>query len=419
MVGCAAEFIRIVTSKANYYCQLEQRDTITAEDLIDAMRKMRLDVIADYSSRYNQHYHNFHASVSGQYAPPPPPPLPQDVQACVSGEYYAPPPPPLLPQDVQARVSGQYYAPPPPPPLSLQDVQARNFSMAPNSKFPNPIEMSTFFGVDDEVLPSPLLPQNVQAVSGQYYAPSISPLPSQDVQAPNFFMAPNFKFPNPIEMGTFFGGDDSEELPPPLLSQDVQTYVGGQCAPPPPPPQDDQARYFPMASNFKFPNPIEMGSFFGYDDGEELPPPPPPQQLPRDVQARVRGQYAPPPPPLDVQACYFPKPPNFKFPNPIEIGAYFGDDGGEELPPPPPQDVQASVSGQYAPPPPPLLPQDVQAHDFSMAPNFMFREPTEMGSLFGDGYGEELDGGGGGGGGGGDGNSEGFDLIAFLNSYDK
>ncbi|MCI55732.1 hypothetical protein A2U01_0076983, partial [Trifolium medium] len=51
-------------------------------------------------------------------------------------------------------------------------------------------------------------------------------------------------------MGTFFGGDDGEVLPPPLLSQDVQGYVSGQSAPPPPPlpPQDDQARYFPMAS---------------------------------------------------------------------------------------------------------------------------------------------------------------------------
>jgi hypothetical protein len=86
--------------------------------------------------------------------------------------------------------------------------------------------------------------------------------------------------------------------------------------------------------------------------------------------------------------------PNFEFPNPIEMGAFFGDGDGEELPPPPlPQDVQARVNGQYAPPPPPplLSPQDVQAHDFPMSPNFMFPDP--MGSLFGDGDGEELGGG--------------------------
>jgi hypothetical protein len=192
-------------------------------------------------------------------------------------------------------------------------------------------------------------------------------------------------------MGTFFGGDDGEELPPPLLSQDVQACVSGQYAPPPPPPpQDVQARYFPMAPNFMLSNPIEMGSFFGDDDTEEVPPPP----LPQDVQARVIGHYTSSPPPLDVQARDFPMAPNFEFPNPIEMGAFFGDGDGEELPPPPlPQDVQARVNGQYAPPPPPplLSPQDVQAHDFPMSPNFMFPDP--MGSLFGDGDGEELGGG--------------------------
>ncbi|GAU28309.1 hypothetical protein TSUD_256370 [Trifolium subterraneum] len=391
MVECAAEFISFITSEANYKCQLDQRNSITAEDLIDAMRKVGLDVIADYSFHYNQHYRNYQAGVSGQY--------------------YAPPPL-MLPQDVQARVSGQYYATPPPP-LPLRDVQARNFPMTPNIMFSNPIDVGTFIGVDDEVLPPPPLAQDVQArVSGQYYAPPPPPLlPSQDVQARNFSMAPNFKFLNPIEMGTFSGGDDGEELPPPLLPQDVQAYVSGQFTPPPPPPPDDQARYFPTTPNFMFPNPIEMGSYFGDDDAEGLPPPP----LPQDVQACVNGQYASPPPPLDVQARYFPMAPNFKLPNPIEIGAFFGDDDGEELPPPPlPQDVQAHVSDQYAPPIPPP-PQDVQACDFPMAPNFMFPDPKEMGSLFGDGYGEEL-----GGGGGGDGNSndEEFDLIAFLKSYD-
>ncbi|MCI79424.1 hypothetical protein A2U01_0100695, partial [Trifolium medium] len=75
------------------------------------------------------------------------------------------------------RVSDQYYAPPPPP-LPLQDVQARNLLMAPNFKFSNPLEIGTFFGVDDEVLPPPpLQPQDVQAVSGRYYAPPLPPLP--------------------------------------------------------------------------------------------------------------------------------------------------------------------------------------------------------------------------------------------------
>jgi hypothetical protein len=202
-------------------------------------------------------------------------------------------------------------------------------------------------------------------------------------------------FPNTIGTGTFFGGD-YQELPPPLLQQDVQACVSGQYGPPPPPPlppQDVQARYFPMAPNFMLSNPIEMGSFFGDDDAEELPPP----SLPQDVQALVSGQYTPSPPPLDVEARDFPMAPNFEFPNPIGMGAIFGDGDGEEFPPPPPlpQDVQARVNGQYAPPPPlpptPLSPHDVQAYDFPMSPNFMFPDPAEMGSLFGDG--EELGGG--------------------------
>ncbi|WJX64970.1 hypothetical protein P8452_49685 [Trifolium repens] len=397
MVECAAEFISFVTSEAKYYCQLDQRNTITTEDLIDAMRKVGLNVIADYSFRYYQHYRNHdHACASGQYAPPPPS-LPHDVHARVSGQYYCPPPQPLPSQDVQARFSRQYYAPPPPPPpLPLQDVPARNFSMSPNFMFPNTIGTGTFFGGDYEELPPPL-PQDVPArVSSQYYAaaPPPPPLTLQNVQAHNFSMAANFMFPNPIEMGTFFGGDDGEELPPPLLSQDVQACVSGQYAPPPPPPpQDVQARYFPMAPNFMLSNPIEMGSFFGDDDTEEVPPPP----LPQDVQARVIGHYTSSPPPLDVQARDFPMAPNFEFPNPIEMGAFFGDGDGEELPPPPlPQDVQACVNGQYAPPPPPptpLSPPDIQAYDFPMSSNFMFPDPTEMGSLFRNGDGEEHGGG--------------------------
>jgi histone H3/H4 len=294
MVDCAAEFISFVTSEASYYCRLNQRNTITAEDLIDAMRRLGLDVIADYSFRYYQHYRNHdHAFASGQYAPLPPP----------------------LPQAVQARASGQYYAPPPPPPptLPLQDVQARNFPMAPNFKFPNQIEMGTFFGVDDEVLPPPPLPQDVQAVSGQYYAHP-PPLPSHDVQTRNFSMAPNFMFPNPIEMGTFFGGDDGEELPPPPLPQDVQARVSGQYTSPPS-PLDVQALDFPMDPSFMFSNPIEMDAFFGDGDAEELPPPPPPPLSPLS--------------PLDVQASDFPMSPNFMFPDPTEMGSLFGD--GEEF----------------------------------------------------------------------------------------
>ncbi|WJX59732.1 hypothetical protein P8452_45016 [Trifolium repens] len=390
MVECAAEFISFVTSEAKYYCQLDQRDTITTEDLIDAMRKVGLNVIADYSFRYYQHYLNHdHACASGQYAPPPCS-LPQDVHTRVSGQYYCPPPHPLPSQDVQACVSRQYYAPPPPPPLPLQDVSARNFSIAPNFMFPNTIGTGTFFGGDYQELPPPLLQQDVPAhVSSQYYAPPPPPPPLtlQNVQAHNFSMAPNFMFPNPIEMGTFFGGDDGEELPPSLLPQDVQACVSGQYGPPPPPPpQDVQARYFPMAPNFMLSNPIEMGSFFGDDDAEELPPP----SLPQDVQALVSGQYTPSPPPLDVQARDFPMAPNFEFPNPIGMGAFFGDGHGEELPPSLlPQDVQACVSGQYGPPPPPP-PQDVQARYFPMAPNFMLSNPIEMGSFFGDDDAEEL-----------------------------
>ena len=75
---------------------------------------------------------------------------------------------------------------------------------------------------------------------------------------------------------------------------------------------------------------------------------------------------------------------------------------GQYAPPPPP------------PPPPPSPPQAFQAHDFSLDPNFVFADPTEMGAILGDDDDErEL-------GGGGDGNSSdgSFDVMAFLNSDD-
>jgi histone H3/H4 len=79
---------------------------------------------------------------------------------------------------------------------------------------------------------------------------------------------------------------------------------------------------------------------------------------------------------------------------------------GQYAPPPPP------------PPPPPPLPQDFQAHNFPLDPNFVFADPTEMGAILGDDDDDddrEL-----GGGGGGDGNSSdgSFDVMAFLNSDD-
>ncbi|RHN58011.1 hypothetical protein MtrunA17_Chr5g0446561 [Medicago truncatula] len=75
---------------------------------------------------------------------------------------------------------------------------------------------------------------------------------------------------------------------------------------------------------------------------------------------------------------------------------------------------RARVS-QYAPPPPPLPPQDFQAHNFPLDPNFVLADPTEMGAILDDDDDErEL------GDGGGDGNSSdgSFDVFAFLNSDD-
>ncbi|XP_031493324.1 nuclear transcription factor Y subunit B-6-like [Nymphaea colorata] len=53
---CVSEYISIVTREANRRCQLEQRKTITADDVLWAMRKLGLD---DYVEPLSVYLHKF------------------------------------------------------------------------------------------------------------------------------------------------------------------------------------------------------------------------------------------------------------------------------------------------------------------------------------------------------------------------
>lgn len=66
MVECVSEFISFITTEANYHCKLDHRTTITAEDLINTMRRLGFDFYVEDSTRYIQRYRHIvcRASVS-------------------------------------------------------------------------------------------------------------------------------------------------------------------------------------------------------------------------------------------------------------------------------------------------------------------------------------------------------------------
>ncbi|XP_061346741.1 nuclear transcription factor Y subunit B-9-like [Gastrolobium bilobum] len=68
MVECVTEFICFITSEANIRCQSEQRATVTAEDLLWAMRRLGLHNYADLCTLYHNRYR---LSTTAYRVPPP------------------------------------------------------------------------------------------------------------------------------------------------------------------------------------------------------------------------------------------------------------------------------------------------------------------------------------------------------------
>ncbi|XP_027187929.1 nuclear transcription factor Y subunit B-4-like [Cicer arietinum] len=64
MVECVSEFISFITTEANYHCKLDHRTTITAEDLINTMRRLGFDFYVEDSTRYIQRYRHIECGAS-------------------------------------------------------------------------------------------------------------------------------------------------------------------------------------------------------------------------------------------------------------------------------------------------------------------------------------------------------------------
>ncbi|KAL2316678.1 hypothetical protein Fmac_030554 [Flemingia macrophylla] len=66
---CATEFISFITVEANHYCQQEQRRTITAEDLIQALKSLAFGVYAKLLVFYLHRYREQQQEQGGNRVP--------------------------------------------------------------------------------------------------------------------------------------------------------------------------------------------------------------------------------------------------------------------------------------------------------------------------------------------------------------